>query len=178
MTTLDMYSIARRCDSVSYGYFCLTIKCKMISNRLVHAPCQRCYKTTFVIDSASQSYFLLSLFHCTQTYKMTSSSLPSFVELMASLGLSADNTGSRPGSADSSRRSSYSASPSASPPLLHVPSKPSRREKSPAIRVTQYDAANEAGDFKRRASAGNTRASRFMPYASVVSHFKIAQCKI
>lgn len=103
-----------------------------------------------------------------QRYRMSSSPLPSFVELMASLGLSAaDNN--RPGSADSSRRSSYSASPSASPPLLHVPSKPSRREKSPAIRVTQYDPANETGDFKRRASSGNIRASRFTPYASAVS---------
>jgi len=150
MTTLDVYSTARRCDSVSYGYFCPYNKLR--------------YRL-------SLPELLSALFHCTQSYKMASSSLPSFVELMASLGLSADNTGSRPGSADSSRRSSYSASPSASPPLLHVPSKLSRREKSPAIRVTQYDSTNEAGDFKRRASAGNTRASRFTPYASVLTRF-------
>ncbi|KAI5120515.1 hypothetical protein M0805_000100 [Coniferiporia weirii] len=98
--------------------------------------------------------------------------LPSFVELMSSLGLSTDSAS--PGSSSLPPRassqspfSSPSSSPSASPYLSHAPSRPQVvREPSPTIVVSQYETPDKKGEFKRRASSGNIKAARFSPYSS------------
>lgn len=99
--------------------------------------------------------------------------LPSFPELMESLGLPADakpptqEEGSQCGGDSSSSRS---PSPSASPQLEAQP----KREPSPTIVVSQFEAdehsaaeESQAGGFKRRASSGNIKSARFSPYANV-----------
>lgn len=93
--------------------------------------------------------------------------LPSFVELMSSLGLAADASGS---SSPSLSSSSPSQSPMLSAPLLQVPAKPQTdKENTPAIVVSQPDKASEKSNSKRRTSSGNTKAMRYSPYAPAVS---------
>ncbi|KAL5508359.1 hypothetical protein ACEPAH_5978 [Sanghuangporus vaninii] len=113
---------------------------------------------------------------------MSPSPLPSFVELMESLGFAPDSklpvSGSGPDSRSQSRASSHShysrsPSPSASSQSSQVPAR-SPRASSPTIIVSQYDAPKENGselNFKRRASSGNIKAARFSPYAAHVSTF-------
>ncbi|OCB84464.1 hypothetical protein A7U60_g8450 [Sanghuangporus baumii] len=115
---------------------------------------------------------------------MSPSPLPSFVELMESLGFAPDSklpvsAGSGPDSRSQSRASSHSQShsrspsPSASSQSSQVPAR-SPRAASPTIIVSQYDAPKENGselNFKRRASSGNIKAARFSPYAVHVSAF-------
>lgn len=90
--------------------------------------------------------------------------LPSFVELMASLGLATDGK-----DADHHYTLRTSHSPSPSPPPFRVPLKSHlAREKSPAIVVSQYDSLpTENDEFKRRASSGSIRSARFSPYSSL-----------
>lgn len=109
--------------------------------------------------------------------------LPSFVELMASLGLSKDGDAQGTGrdrhgsprsrSSSESQSSSALSSPMASPPLLHIPAPPSayQRQKSPSIVVSEFDAASPRAnepEFIRRASSGNIKTSRYTPYQSSV----------
>lgn len=93
--------------------------------------------------------------------------LPSFVELMSSLGLAADASGSR----SPSLSSSSSLSPKLSSSPLHVPVqaelKP-EKENTPAIVVSQAKSAEKA-EPKRRTNSGSSKAIRYSPYAPVVS---------
>ena len=107
--------------------------------------------------------------------------LPSFVELMESLGFAADSKLPQQ-SSDHEEMCSISRSPSASPPPPSAQNSELttqvKREGSPTIIVSQYDnsgreTANESSGFKRRASAGNIKAARFSPYLSAVSVFSI-----
>lgn len=103
--------------------------------------------------------------------------LPSFVELMASLGLSKEGEAhgtshERRDSSDShtsseSRSSSAMSSPESSPPLLHIPARNTacKREKSPSIVVSEFDGdRTREPESKRRASSGNIKTSRYSPY--------------
>ncbi|KAH8113374.1 hypothetical protein DFH11DRAFT_1727851 [Phellopilus nigrolimitatus] len=88
--------------------------------------------------------------------------LPSFVELMSSLGLQTDSSGAQ----SPARASSHSPSPSASPPLQDSSRSSMDVDDSPAIIISQHEPSNQSGEFKRRASSGNIRAARFSPYSS------------
>ena len=99
------------------------------------------------------------------------SALPSFPELMESLGLPAD--AKLPNKDDSSlagdSTTSRSPSPSASPRLEEQP----QREPSPTIVVSQFESDEQPADesqadgFRRRASSGNIKSARFSPYSNV-----------
>ncbi|KAL5488156.1 hypothetical protein ACEPAI_6264 [Sanghuangporus weigelae] len=102
---------------------------------------------------------------------MSPSPLPSFVELMESLGFAPDSklpvSGSGPDSRSQSRASSHShsrsPSPSASSQSSQILARPPRAG-SPTIIVSQYEENGSELNFKRRASSGNIKAARFSPY--------------
>ena len=98
-----------------------------------------------------------------------SAALPSFVELMASLGLSADSD-VNVSELNQARTRRSASSPH---PHFYVPPTALSREsdKSPSIiisRVERESLLPKANETRRRASSGNIRAARFSPYAPSV----------